>query len=283
VPHWHAHPDVWLLIAALAGGYAYAVRRIGPRKVHAVERPVTRRQVAVFAAGLVAMWVAADWPIHDLAETRLYSVHMLQHVLLSLVAPPLLMVGTPDWLWRTVLGRRGVQVARFVTRPLIALVLFNVVLVVTHIPDLVTLSVRSEPFHFALHSLVFTSALIMWSPVLNPLIDLPKLSYPARMFYLFLQSLVPTVPASFLTFGHTVLYHVYERMPRMGISALTDQLVAGLIMKLVGGFLLWSVIGWYFFKWYTVEEREKVDVLEWSKLGMRDTPTRTGTRQETTL
>jgi putative membrane protein len=87
------------------------------------------------------------------------------------------------------------------------------------------------------------------------------------MFYLFLMSLVPTVPASFLTFGHTVLYRFYETAPRIWpIDALTDQRIAGLIMKLVGGFLLWVVIAWYFFKWFSVEEREGVDVLEWSKL-----------------
>ena len=267
MPRWHPHPDVWLLIGVLAIGYTLLVRRVGPTKVHAVERAVSRRQIRLFVAGLATLWIAADWPIHDLAETRLYSVHMVQHLLLSLVAPPLLMLGTPDWMWRVLLGRRGSQVARQVTRPLFALAIFNVVLVVTHIPQLVTLSVHSEIFHFALHVLVFTSALIMWSPVLNPLIELPTLSYPKRMFYLFLQSLVPTVPASFLTFGHTVLYHVYEDMPRMGVAALTDQLVAGLVMKLVGGFLLWAVIAWYFFKWYSLEEREKVDVLEWGKIG----------------
>jgi putative membrane protein len=99
-----------------------------------------------------------------------------------------------------------------------------------------------------------------------------KLSYPARMFYLFLQSLVPTVPASFLTFGHTVLYHVYDRAPEtFGIHPMTDQRAAGLIMKLVGGFLLWTVIAWYFFKWSNIEERENIDVLEWSKAGSKTT------------
>jgi putative membrane protein len=267
LPRWHAHPDVWLLILTLAAGYVFAVRRIGPAKVHAVERAVSRTQVLFFAAGLFAIWVAADWPVHDIAETRLYAVHMLQHLLLTLVAPPLLMVGAPDWLWRAILGRLGIVFARFVTRPLIALALFNGVLVATHIPAVVTQAAHSEVLHFSIHTVLFLSAMAMWSPVVNPLIELPTLSYPARCFYLFLQSLVPTVPASFLTFGHTVLYHVYESFPRMyGISALTDQRAAGLVMKLVGGLVLWSVIAWYFYKWYTVEERENVDVLEWSKI-----------------
>jgi putative membrane protein len=267
VPSWHPHPDVWLLVAALAAGYAWAARRVGPRRVHPIERAVTRRQVVAFAAGLATIWIAADWPIHDIAEARLYSVHMIQHLLLSLVAAPLVLVGTPDWLLRWLLGRWGIAIARFLTRPLIALVAFNVVIAVSHIPAVVQTAARSEPFHFGMHSLLFGTALMMWSPVLNPLIELPKLSYPARMLYLFLQSLVPTVPASFLTFGHTVLYHVYEQLPRMwGISALTDQRMAGLIMKIVGGGILWTFIAWYFFKWFAIEERENVDVLEWSKL-----------------
>jgi putative membrane protein len=267
VPAWHPHPDVWLLLVVMGGGYAWAVKRIGPTKVHPIERPVSRRQVAFFAAGLLTIWVAADYPIHDISEGYLYSVHMVQHLLLSLVAPPLLLIGTPDWLLRWLLGRRGIAVLRVLTRPLIALVLFNTVVAVSHIPAVVELAATSEPFHFGAHAVLVGTAFCMWSPVVSPLIELPKLAYPTRMFYLFLQSLVPTVPASFLTFGQTVLYRVYADGPGLwGISALTDQRTAGLLMKIAGGFILWSVIAWYFFKWYSLEEREKVDVLEWSTL-----------------
>lgn len=267
MPAWHPHPDVWLLLVVLGGGYAWAVRRVGPRKVHPIERAVSRRQVLAFGAGLLTIWIAADYPIHDISEGYLYSVHMVQHLLLSLVAPPLLLMGTPDWLLRSLLGRPGIAVARFLTRPLIALVLFNTAIAVSHIPRVVELTATSEPFHFGAHAVLVGTALCMWSPVVNPLIELPKLAYPQRMFYLFLQSLVPTVPASFLTFGHTVLYKPYADGPGLwGISALTDQRAAGLLMKIAGGAILWTVIAWYFFKWYSLEEREKVDVLQWSKL-----------------
>lgn len=267
MPEWHPHPDVWLLLVVLVGGYVWAARRLGPREVHAVERPVTRRQATLFGLGVFTVWVAADWPMHDVSEGYLYSAHMIQHMLLSLVAPPLLLIGTPAWMMRRLLGRRGIAVAKVVTRPLIALVLFNAIIAATHIPAAVELSATNEAFHFMAHAVLVGSAFCMWSPVVNPLIELPKLSYPARMFYLFLQSLVPTVPASFLTFGHTVLYDVYEHSPAMwGISALTDQRAAGLIMKIAGGFILWGVIAWYFFRWYSIEQRENVDVLEWSKI-----------------
>jgi putative membrane protein len=95
-------------------------------------------------------------------------------------------------------------------------------------------------------------------------LELPRLSYPKRMLFLFAQSIVPTVPASFLTFGQRPLYHVYETFPRVfGISALTDQLVAGLIMKIVGGLILWVIIAVLFFRWYAEEHESGIDALEW--------------------
>lgn len=262
---WHPHPDVWLLVALLGGGYAWAVRRVGPKVVHPVERVVSRRQVGAFAAGLASILVVSTWPVHDLGE-RLFSAHMVEHLVLALVAPPLLLGGTPAWLWRWLL-QPVLGAARFVTRPLIALLLFNGVLAALHAPFVVELMLRSEAAHLGLHGLLFGSALVMWAPVLNPLLELPRLSYPARMFYLFLQSLVPTIPASFLTFGDTVIYRFYETVPELwGISAITDQRMAGLLMKIGGGFLIWGFITVYFFKWFALEDREGLDVLEWDKV-----------------
>ena len=262
-PAWHAHVDVWLLVAGMLGGYFWALRAVGPRHVEAFEFAATRRQKTLFVLGCLAVFVAADWPVHDLAERYLYSVHMIQHILLTLVAVPLLMVGTPAWLWRVIV-RPILPLARALTRPLVALIIFNVVLVFTHWPLIVTASVQHHLLHFGLHVLLFLSAVVMWTPVLSPIIELPRLSYAGRILFLFLQSLVPTIPASFLTFGSQPLYHIYETFPRLwGISAHTDQLVAGLIMKIIGTAILWTVIAVQFFRWYALEHREGVDVLEW--------------------
>jgi putative membrane protein len=241
---------------------------VGPGRVHPIERVATRKQVACFVGGLATIWIAADWPIHDLAERYLFSIHMLQHMLISFVAAPLLMIGTPAWLWRWLLQPKPVMAAaRFFGRPIVGIIVFNAVIAFTHAPPVVNAAVTHEGEHFLLHLLLFSSAVCMFMPVLNPLIELPRLTYPGRMLYLFVMSLLPTVPASFLTFGHTVLYHHYAVVPRIwGISAMTDQLFAGLLMKLGGGAILWGMMSWYFFKWATTEQREGVDVIEMGRL-----------------
>jgi putative membrane protein len=139
--------------------------------------------------------------------------------------------------------------------------------VITHWPLVVNTAIQHHNFHFLTHVILVVSAVIMWMPIVSPVIEIPRLSYPGQMVYLFLQSLVPTVPASFLTFGSRPLYSSYLALPRLwGISVQTDQMVAGLIMKIVGGFILWGIIAVLFFRWFAVEHREGIDVLKWRDL-----------------
>ena len=98
VPDFAAHPDVWLVLGGLAAIYLYAVIRVGPLMVEKGSRPATARQIGSFLAGVGVLWLVSDWPIHDIAEQSLYSVHMAQHMAITLVAPPLLLAGTPRWL-----------------------------------------------------------------------------------------------------------------------------------------------------------------------------------------
>jgi putative membrane protein len=265
LPSWHAHVDVWLILGSVVASYLLACRR----HERATGEANSARSRRLFLLGVAVLWLGADWPIHDLAERYLYSIHMVQHLLFTLVAAPLLIVGTPAWLLRAILRPVRVRrVFRFLTRPLVALIAFNGLLLFTHWPAVVEASVRSEPLHFALHVALLGSAILMWWPIVSPLPELPPLSPPAQMLYLFVQSLAPTIPASFLTFGRTPLYPIYETFPRIwGISALTDQLVAGLIMKIVGGAILWIVIANVFFRWGGREEREGWDALQWQDVG----------------
>jgi len=253
LPAWHVHPDVWLLFGSIIAAYLIAGRRHERATGEATE-PRKRR---LFLLGMGVLWLGADWPIHDLAERYLYSMHMTQHLLFTLVAAPILIAGMPVWLLRELLAPAPIRrIFRFMTRPLVALIFFNAVLLFTHWPEVVAASVGSELVHLGLHVLIVTSALVMWWPVMSPLPEMPSLPPPGQMLYLFLQSLAPTIPASFLTFGDHLLYPVYGTFPRIwGISALSDQLLAGLIMKLVGGAILWVFITAIFFRWYREEHR----------------------------
>jgi len=260
MPAWHPHPSVWLVLGGIWVAYLVTVRR---HRAVAGGPSDGRRRTTLFSVGMACLWLGADWPVHDLAEGYLYSVHMAQHLLFTLVAPPLLIAGMPAWMWRDILRPRWLFLAfRFLTRPIVALILFNGLLLFTHWPEVVDASVRSELTHFSLHVLLFGSAILVWWPVMSPLVELPPLTPPAQMIYLFVQSLAPTIPASFLTFGHTLLYPVYGTFPRIwGISALNDQLIAGLLMKLVGGFILWGFVATIFFRWHAREERDGWDAL----------------------
>ena len=260
VPGWEAKPDVWLLIAALAAGYWIAIVRVGPQFATPGRPLVSRLQVTCWTLGVLTTWLASDWPVHAVAEQMNYSVHMLQHLLFAMVAAPLLLLGTPAWLARWVLRppSRLFRTVRWLSRFLPALIVFNLVLVVTHWPALVNASLESPYLHFSVHTVLFVSSLIVWMPVLSPLPEIPRLAAPLRAVYLFLQSVVPTVPASFLTFGAYPLYKFYEGKPHLwGLSTLEDQQVAGLIMKIGAGMLLWALIAVFFFRWAADEERRQ--------------------------
>jgi putative membrane protein len=255
----HAHPETWAPMIALLVGYALLVRRKGPLLVEPGQPPVTSFQLTSFVCGVLALWIASDWPIHELAENYLFSVHMVQHLLLTFVAPPLLLLGTPPWMLRLLLGR-GLRrrIVRFFTKPVVALLLFNLTIAVTHWPAIVNLAVESQPAHLLLHAVLISTATAMWWPVVAPLPETDRLSEPAKMLYLFLQSIVPTVPASFLTFSTSPLYSSYEAVSHPWIGVVDDQQIAGLIMKIGGGLLLWGVIAVIFFKWNHREERGDV-------------------------
>ncbi len=275
-PHWHPHFDVWALIGAFAVLYLLAVRRERSRRPG--EEVLTRSQGLCFTGALAVMFLASDWPVHDVAEGYLYSVHMVQHLLLTLAAALLLLAGTPAWMARSIVGlgpsgprsgkRSGLPLARSLSRPVFGLIQFNVVLVLSHWPVVVEATVRYHPLHFVAHAVLLVSAVLMWMPIASPLPEIRRIKPPAQMLYLFLQTIVPTVPASFLTFNDQPLYKIYASFPRLwDISALTDQQTAGLIMKIVGGLYLWLIIAIIFFRWYEQEEREdrrqKEGVLLW--------------------
>ena len=249
---WQPHVEVWVLVLGLVVLAWYATTRVGRRAARPGEPVVTRAQVAWGSGAVVLLLLASDWPVHDLAEEYLYSVHMVQHLLLSYVVPAMALLATPTWLARLVIGQgRGYRTVKRLARPVPATIIFNAVVVLTHWPAVVSAAVDNGPLHYGLHVLLVAAALLMWLPVCGPLPEL-RFPLPTQMVYLFVQSILPTVPAGWLTFADGVVYPSYDVLPRVfGLSVTDDQQVAGMLMKVVGGFFLWTVIATLFIRFAT--------------------------------
>jgi putative membrane protein len=229
--------------------------------VRAGEPPITRKNIWAFGGAMVLLFTASWWPLHDIGENYLYSAHMLQHMMLSYFMPPLVWLATPEWLMRTLIGSgRLYRSIRWLCHPVVAGVAFNVAVMVTHIPGVVNASVDNGVLHYALHVMVVTTSLLMWMPVCGPIPEF-RIGTAGSMIYLFLQSVVPTVPAAWLTFAEGTVYAPYgEQALRLwGISITSDQQLAGAIMKTGGSIFLWSIIITLWFKRFSASYRTEHD------------------------
>jgi putative membrane protein len=261
---WSIHPSTVIGIAVLGGLYAWRSRteergaRDGGRGARIPSSPPAPRpsppssaQRLSFALGLLVLFVSLNGPIHDLSDVYLFSVHMVQHLLLTMLVIPLLLAGTTGAMLRPALRVPGVAaVARAVTEPRAAFLLFNGTLAVWHIPAVYDLAMRSHAVHIAQHLCFLVAATLMWWPLMSPLPELPRLSYPKQMLYTFLLMLPMSLMGMVITYAQRVLYPAYQTAPRLwGISPMEDQLIGGLVMWIPGTFILIGVLSSIFFRW----------------------------------
>jgi putative membrane protein len=254
---WEFHFDVILLCLAMLAGYLYAVLYLRPLVSDAGR--VRRSQALLFSAGVLTIYAASGSPLHGLADDYLAAAHMTQHLLLTMVAAPLLLAGIPGWMWQTLLRPSwALALGRRITHPVMTIAVFNTALLMFHLPETIELQVQHWWFHLGAHIALVAAGLALWWPVLSQMPELPRLPYPLQMGYLFVQSLLPAVMASFVTFSDVVVYSNYEEAPRIwGISPIEDQQIGGGIMKVGGSLILWAFIGAAFFKWFAQEEAEE--------------------------
>lgn len=250
MPAWTPHIEVWLLVGALVGLGLYTARVIQPKVVAAGEPPITRHQKIWFWVGVFVFYLATDWPVHDIAEQRLYFVHMLQHTLLMVVFPPVMLLATPTWLARLIIGQ-GIfkRFVYFWARPAPALLVNLFLTAGMHWAWVVNTSVDNAWVHYSVHTLAVSSSLLVWMCVCGPIPEL-QVGPPMKMLVVFLLSIIPTLPAAFLTTAEEVLYQGYNTPIRLwGVSVQNDQQLAGIVMKVISGFYLWFIIAGIFFKW----------------------------------
>jgi putative membrane protein len=146
-------------------------------------------------------------------------------------------------------------VHRIVARPIVAAILSNVILIVTHSPIAVDTLRASQFGSFALDMIWLVSGFILWTPIISPLPEARASSAPIKLVYLFAAAaLMPMIPGGFLTFASQPLYSTYELAPRLaGIDALNDQQTAGVLMKVGNLPVIWTVMAVIWFRWYKRE------------------------------
>ena len=240
---WSIHPSTAIGIAALGALYLWAAHRL--------RKEPTLAQRSYFFAGLLVMFVSLNGPIHDLSDYYLFSAHMVQHLLLTLAMPPLLLAGVPGWMLRPLLTSRGVApLARFFTRAPIAFVTFNIVMAGWHLPPLYNAAMANHDIHILEHLMFMTAAVLMWWPLLSQLPEFPRLAYPGQMLYSFLMSIPMSIVAVYIAMSDHVLYPAYAAAPRiLPVSPLEDQLLGALIMWIPGGIIFMIIMTVVFFKW----------------------------------
>ena len=213
-------------------------------------RPTALQRLCLLL-GLGAMFGTLNGPVHDISDYYLFTGHMVQHLVLTFVTPPLLLLGVPGWMLRPALAQRHVAaVARAVTSPRAAFAIFNLTLAFWHLPPNYNSAMYYHEVHIAQHLMFLVTAVLAWWPLLSPLPELPRLSYPGQMLYSFLMTLPMTVISIFIVYADHVLYPAYASAPRLwGLSPLEDQRLGGLIMWIPGGLFFYLLTSVIFLRW----------------------------------
>ncbi|HSM04460.1 MAG TPA: cytochrome c oxidase assembly protein [Longimicrobiales bacterium] len=248
---WQAYPGVWLFALALVGLF-----RLARRRWPETDRP--RFRAWMYGLGVAALWVALDWPVGALGAGYLASVHMVQYLLIALVAPPLLLIGLPRGFFRALTAGPLGPVVRVVSHPIAAIGIFVTIMAWTHWPPVVDTLMVTQSGSFLLDFVWLVSGLAFWWPVVAPEPVRRWLHEPGKVGYLIVATLVNTGVFAYLTFSPLPLYATYELAPPVsGLSSRDDQLLAGLLMKMGGAVVLWTAISILFYRWYRRSEADE--------------------------
>jgi putative membrane protein len=242
---WSIHPSTVIGLAALAALYLWRARSATSENILSGWRKLS------FFSSLLVIFGSLNGPIHDLSDTYLFSAHMVQHLLLTMLMPPLMILGVPGWMLRPLLRNRVIRaIARRVTKPIACFVIFNLVIAVWHLPIFYNAAMDNHNIHILEHLMFMAAAVLMWWPITSQLPELPRLSYPGQMLYCFLMILPMSIVAIYISMADQVLYPAYSAAPRVtSLSPLEDQLLGGLIMWVPGGVIFMIIMTVVFFRW----------------------------------
>lgn len=241
--------------------------------------PLTTKQGIIFLFGILLLYAIKGAPI-DLLGHLMFSAHMTQMAILYLIIPPLLIIGIPQWIWRKLVNVAGIKpIFMLLTKPLIALILFNVFFSIYHIP-LVFDMVKTDKVTHASYTLVlFLLAINMWWPLINQLEEHQTLSGLKKVGYIFAEGVLLTPACALIIFADSSLYATYSNpaawqealklcVPSNKLSGLEltgpeifnsmslvqDQQLGGVLMKIIQEVVLGFVLASSFFEWYRKDQ-----------------------------
>ncbi len=249
--HWHNEP--FLIGGLVLLGWLWAILAGPMRGRLAPDQPFPRGHAWRFYSSLVIFYLAVGSPLDQIGERFLFSVHMLQHLILVYPAAILFLLGLPDWMVEPALAPVAKQgLLRRLFRPLGCGLVYTLVISLWHMPYLYDWALQDKLVHVLEHLMFFGAALFYWWPMLSPSRALPPISYAGQMIYFFLILIAMTPVFAYITFSDDILYPTYEYAPRLfaGFSPADDQLLAGVGMKITGMLVAISAFGVAFFRWF---------------------------------
>lgn len=251
---WNWDPAIIIGTVVMMILYLYAV---GPlREKYFPGAEVKRSQMVFFLCGVYAIFFSLFSPLDKLGDSFLFSAHMVQHLILTIVGPPLMILGIPGWLVEPLLRKPLLfRVGKFLTNPFVAFILFNVNFWMWHAPQLYDATLVNEQLHVLEHLTYIVLGVIFWWPVFSPLTEgWPRLPIGGQILYIFLGGM----PSVLLGAGLTLtppLYEPYIYAPRVwGISPVVDQQLGGLIMWVPGNILYIVFASFLFIRWMQAQD-----------------------------
>ena len=243
---WHLEPSVLGGVLIVLGLYVYALTLEA--------EPQRWWRPAVFALGAFVMALALVSPL-DAGAGRLLSLHMLQHVLLTTVGPPLVLLSLPPTALRRLFNQPLLsRPLIFVTTPIVAAIVFSVNMWLWHAPPAYSTALTSLPVHIAMHIAFMASGFIFWWPIIQPLPE-RRISDGARLLYLVITGFPMAILALLLLSSANVIYGYYAAPPHLwGVSPIIDQQIAGLIMGALGEAASFIAVSLIFLRFIDREE-----------------------------
>jgi putative membrane protein len=248
---WNWNPGILIGTAVFLGAYLLIIKQFGPNQ------PNHWAKMAWFGLGTLVILFALISPLDRLADEYLFSAHMVQHLLLAMAAPPLLLLGIPNWMVGRIIRKPGIRrIGAIFTKPVVCFLLFNINFLVWHFQGLYEATLKNETLHIFEHFLFMFTGVLNWWAILSPTSNMPKLGYPGQILYLFLEVIPSTILGAVISFAPIVLYPTYASAPRIfNLNPMDDQQIAGLVMAIPAGMIYMVAFSIIFFKWLNSENQ----------------------------